>query len=74
MAKSLLEKTLRKSSQARRHKGVIRDTLKALKALNAAGIGAASGYRLQSPYGGGKKPVGGPSTRKIAKTKMTYSA
>jgi hypothetical protein len=74
MTKSLLEKTLRKSPQARRHKGVIRDTLKALKELNAAGVVAGGGYDLQSPYGLGKKPTSGEPVRKMATGKMTYSA
>jgi hypothetical protein len=71
MAKSLLEKTLRANPRAKRHKIVIKDTLKALKALNAAGVAGGS-YRLTPPYS--KKPIGSGATRKLPKVKMTYCA
>jgi hypothetical protein len=72
MSKSLLRKTLETSPRAKRHAGTIKSTLKALKALNAAGV-EGSTYNLAPAFGGGsRKPD--VSTRKLSKTKMTYCA
>jgi hypothetical protein len=72
MAKSLLRKTLDTSPRAKRHAGTIKSTLKALKALNAAGV-EGSTYNLAPPYGGSRKPDV-PTPRKLPKIKMTYYA
>jgi hypothetical protein len=71
MAKSPLKKTLRVTPQAKRHGAVIKETLKALEALSAAGV-VGSGYKLTQPYS--KKPIGGATNRKLPKVKMTYCA
>lgn len=71
MAKSLLKKTLRSNPRTARHEVVIKNTLRALDALTAAGV-VGRGYKLTQPYS--KKPIGGATSRKLPKSKMTYYA
>lgn len=73
MAKNALQKHLRANPKAKKHEGVIRDTIKALKSLKDSGF-TQSEYTLGSPYGGSRNPQDSP-TRKVAPgSKMTYCA
>lgn len=73
MAKNTLEKHLRANPKAKKHEGMIRDTLKALKELKDSGV-TKSGYDLGSPYGGNRDPRDDASRKVLAGDKMTYCA
>lgn len=72
MTKAALEKHLRANPLAKRHAGLIKDTLKTIENLRKSGI-VEAGYTLAPAFGGTKTPVDNP-TRKLPKSKMTYCA
>lgn len=61
--KKTLEQYLEDNAHLRQHEAVIRETIKALKDLRAAGF-ADNEYDLEPPYGGRRQPVA-DTTRKI---------
>jgi hypothetical protein len=72
MKKKTLEQYLEDNPKAKQHEALIRETLKALKELRAAGF-ADNEYDLEPPYGGGRQPQKVDNTRRIElPIKMTY--
>jgi hypothetical protein len=72
MKEKTLEQHLEENPKAKQHETVIRQTLKALEELRAAGF-VDNEYDLEPPYGGSGQLQGGNSRRIDLSRKMTYT-